>query len=180
MSLAKVCIPHSSSLPAFLPTSWAMSNIIGVLTIPGAYALTVIPESAKSRAKVWVIPRTANLVPPYTVKLGLPTTPACEVALMILPPWPSALNCACAAWAPQITPPTLMLNVRWNCSSVIVSSGVVGATPALLTTTFKSPKWSTTFWKAAATSACLDTSATTANALSADNSATAFSAVSAL
>jgi hypothetical protein len=39
-----------------------------------------------------------------------------------------------------MTPPTLMAKVRSNCSSVIVSSGVVGATPALLTTTFKSPK----------------------------------------
>ncbi len=39
-------------------------------------------------------PRMANLELEYTVRLGLPTTPAWEVALMILPGWPSFLNAA--------------------------------------------------------------------------------------
>ena len=55
-----------------------------------------------------------------------------------------------------------MAKVRSKTSSVIVSKGVVGATPALLTTTDTSPKCSTTCANALATSSRLETSATPA------------------
>jgi len=125
------------------------SSISGVLTMPGAYVLTVMPYFARSRAAVCVKPRTANFVAEYRAMPGLPTCPACDAALMMRPPCPRALKARVAACVPQTTPLKLIENSFSMVSGVISSIGDGGAMPALLMITSK-PSSCATAWSTAA------------------------------
>lgn len=106
--------------------------------IPGLMELTRIFFGPNSLARTCVTASTAPLVAVYTAVVGGITWLVVEPMLMILPP--SAPKNSAASWVARMSPNTLVLNCRWNCSSVISPSGANWWTPALFTSTSNLPK----------------------------------------
>jgi hypothetical protein len=97
-------------------TGFSYSSSVSIT--PGCTELTRTPLRPSSRAATFVMPRTAHFVAEYPIVLGVPTIPAADEMLTMLPRW-AAIIVGATARIPRNTPSWLTSNWRVKSSTVV-------------------------------------------------------------